>query len=327
MGEVVPSESAVPAGETVFCIFGAGAMGSLFGGRLSKFFPVYMVGRDTHVEAIRESGLRIGGENPGTFSPRAAVDVGEMAAQLREDGRNISHCMIFTKAYDTENALLELTKRENVIDAKTVIITLQNGMDNEDRLAEAFPDNPIAGGYCCHGAVHEGPGKVEHTGKGVTVIGPYRNIAIERVEDLSRYLGMVGFPNAVRENISEEIFKKVMINSCINALTAILDVPNGELLAIEWTKELMRRIVSEGCIVADRMGMDICPVPVLGMVEDVARRTRGNISSMLQDVRKNKRTEIESINGSIVRLARKHGLDAPVNETLEFLVKSKRGRQ
>ncbi len=317
----------VASGEEVFLVFGAGAMGSLFGARLAEHYPTYMVGRRPHVEAVRGKGLTLSGESQGTFRPRAAVNVDELADQLREDGRTITHCLIFTKAYDTKSAIKELGRRSDVIGEGTVLISLQNGFDNEARLRKAMSSNPIVGGYCCHGAIHEGPGRVVHTGKGATVIGPYNEITLGKVEDVSRCLGKAGFPNAVRENISEEIMKKVLINACINSLTAILDVPNGKLLEMEWTRELMRRIVSEGCIVADQMGMDICPVPVLKMVEDVAKRTCANLSSMLQDVRKGDRTEIDSINGAIVRLAREHGMEAPVNETLALLIKSKIGEE
>jgi len=119
----------------------------------------------------------------------------------------------------------------------------------------------------------------------------------------------------------------VITNAAINPLTAILDIPNGKLLERAETMELMKQVVAEGVDIAKEMGMDISPVTVLEMVTDVASRTKENLSSMLQDIRKGNRTEIDCINGSIVRLAKGYGREAPVNETLTRLVKVKQGRR
>ena len=313
-------------GSRVFLVYGAGAMGSLFGGLLSSAYPTYLINRKAHVEAIRKKGLEIEGKTQGTYRPKAVTDLAELSDLLARDGKSITHCLIFTKAYDTEKVLKELSSRQDIIDEKVIIISLQNGLDNERMISEMMPANPIIGGYCCHGVIHDRAGHIVHTGPGATIVGPYNNISIDEVKEFSRNLAEVGIPNSCKDTIRKEIFKKVVLNAAINSLTAILDIPNGELLEHEETKELMKNIVAEGCMVAGKMDMDICPVTVLGMVEDVARRTCLNQSSMLQDIRKGKRTEIDSINGAIVRLAQESGVEAPINETLTLLVRAKQAK-
>jgi 2-dehydropantoate 2-reductase len=219
-----------------------------------------------------------------------------------------------------------MARRKDIIGEDVVLISLQNGMDNEKIFLDIMPSNPIMGGYTCHGVIHDLPGHIIHSGEGFTVIGSFENISPERVTEFGECLESIGITPTVKDNIRKWIFKKVITNAAINPLTAILDIPNGELLKHAETEELMKQVVAEGVGIAKEMDMDINAITVLEMVKDVARRTRENISSMLQDIRKGNRTEIDCINGSIVKLAREFGREAPVNETLTRLVKLKQGR-
>lgn len=310
--------------QEAFLIYGAGAMGSLLGGLFSRHSPTYLVARGPHVKAVEEKGLDMEGETVGNFRPRAAVDLDELASQLSRDGASITHCIVFTKSYDTKQVLGEISGRDDIIGENVILVSLQNGLDNEGIFSTFMPRNPIIGGYTCHGVIHDGPGHIIHTGNGATVVGPYGNISREEVDSFTGYLERAGIAATVKDDIRRWIFKKVMINAAINSLTAILSVPNGDLLEHEETKLLMKQVVREGCAVAEKMGMDICPITVLDMADDVARKTCGNRSSMLQDIERGGRTEIDCINGAIVRLGRTVGVDTPVNETLTMLVKARR---
>ena len=310
-------------GQETFLIYGAGAMGSLLGGLFSRHFPTYLVARGAHVKAVEEKGLDMEGETGGNFRPRAAVDLNELAAQLLHDGASVTHCIVFTKSYDTKQVLGEISKRDDIIGENVILASLQNGLDNEGIFSNFMPHNPIIGGYTCHGAIHDGPGHIIHTGTGATVVGPYGNISRDEVDSFADCLDRAGITATVKDDIRLWLFKKVMINAAINSLTAILSIPNGDLLEHDQTKQLMKQVVQEGCSVAKKMGMNICPITVLEMAADVARKTCGNRSSMLQDVERGNRTEIDCINGAIVRLGRAVGVDTPVNETLTMLVKAR----
>ncbi len=301
-------------------------MGSLIGGLLSKFYTTYLVARKRHVEMISQKGLLIEGLTTGTFQPKAVTDLNALGELLAEDEQKITHCLVFTKSYDTREALVEISQRSDIIGKDVVLISLQNGMDNEKIFQEIMPSNPIIGGYTCHGVIHDLPGHIVHSGEGFTVIGSFANISDDQVAEFGNCLETIGITPTNKEDIRNWIFKKVITNAAINPLTAILDIPNGELLEYSETQELMKQVVAEGVEIAKEMNMDICALTVLEMVKDVASRTRENISSMLQDIRKGNRTEIDCINDSIVRLAREYGREAPVNETLTRLVKVKQGR-
>ena len=314
-------------GRQVFLIYGAGAMGSLVGGLLSRSYPTYLVARKRHAELISERGLVVEGLTNGTFRPGAVSDLDSLEKLLAGDRNRITHCLVFTKSYDTRKALREISRRRDIIGEDVVLISLQNGMDNEKIFLEMMPSNPIIGGYTCHGVIHDLPGHIIHSGEGFTVIGPYENISGRAVAEFGDCLRSIGIVPTLKDDIRKWIFKKVITNAAINPLTAILDIPNGGLLEHAETDELMERIVAEGVEIAKEMDMDISAATVLEMVKDVASRTRENISSMLQDIRKGNRTEIDCINGSIVRLAREYGREAPVNETLTNLVKLKQGQR
>ena len=314
-------------GQRVFLIYGAGAMGSLIGGLLSRFYSTYLVARKQHADEISEKGLVMEGLTTGTFKPRAVTDLDALGKVLAKDQNRITHCLVFTKSYDTREALREISRRKEIIRENVILISLQNGMDNEKIFLDMMPSNPIIGGYTCHGVIHDLPGHIVHSGEGFTVIGPYENISAAQVAEFGQCLVSIGITPTIKNDIRQWIFKKVITNAAINPLTAILDIPNGELLERAETQELMKRVVAEGVEIAKEMDMDISPVMVLEMVKDVASKTRENLSSMLQDIRKGNRTEIDCINGSIVRLAREYGLKAPVNETLTKLIKVKQGRR
>ncbi len=306
-------------GKPVFLIYGAGAMGSLFGSLLSQKYTTYIIGRKDHVDEINRRGLLIEGITQGSFSPGSYVNLDELLCD-HPDFR-VDFCMLFSKSHGTQEILETMKKYPSVIDSSLTFVSLQNGLDNEEKILREFSDNPIIGGYTCHGAIFDRPGHVEHTGIGDTVMGPYSNTDMTKVEELARCLDEVGIVPTLKEDIRDWIYKKVIINASINPLTALLNIRNGMLLENEGLQRIIHEIIYEGCRVAELNKISISSEIAFEMVRKVILNTRGNISSMLQDIRNGKPTEIDSINGAIVKLAENGGLKAPVNSSVHNLIK------
>jgi 2-dehydropantoate 2-reductase len=295
-------------------VVGAGAMGSLFGGYLcAGGHDVWLVDPwEEHVQAIRQRGLVIveaSGE-ARTVRPRAA---GEPTA--------VGPCdlvLVFVKSYHTEAAAASLAP---LLGADTVVLTLQNGLGNVDVLARHVPRHHLMAGTTAHGANVLGPGRIHHAGTGATIIGELDGTSSARLRRLVDAFTAAGLPCSESPNVLGVLWGKLLVNIAINPLTAILRVRNGRLLEMPEALEIMRLAVDEGAAVARRVGVAIPLADPWAHVQDVARLTAANRSSMLQDIEARRRTEIEVICGAVVREAERVGIPTPINRTLLGLVK------
>ncbi|MHC1595370.1 MAG: ketopantoate reductase family protein [Candidatus Syntropharchaeales archaeon] len=286
-------------------VMGAGALGSLFGGILaSSGEEVVLVGRERHVDAINKNGLKLSGLTDAVLDLKASVHL--EAADL----------ILFTvKSYDTQEAASKL-----IINDDTIILSLQNGLGNEERIQEVVGDHHVIGGITSHGALFIEPGHIKHTGIGNTVIGELDGAITERVLNIAKILSEAGIKTDVTDVIKQKIWEKLVVNVGINALTAITGVNNGKLLEIPALRELMHAASREAVEVGRKVGIDL-DHDLIEEVEDVARKTAANRSSMLQDVSRGKRTEIDAINGAVVKIGAEVGIETPVNRILTLLVK------
>jgi 2-dehydropantoate 2-reductase len=296
-------------------IIGSGAMGSLFGGRLSLAggeVLLYDVYRE-HVEAVNRDGLAIEDAASGAVTvtrPRASTDPAEAC------GADV--LVIFVKSTSTEAAAAQfapLTGRE------AVVLTLQNGLGNEAILRRHFGAGRTAAGVTSQGATFLGPGRIRHAGKGPThmSMADGRN---EKLAPLAEALEAAGFECRVEGDVAGLMWSKLIINVGINALTAITGQPNGKLLDFEETKSLMADLVAEAAAVAGARGIRLTYDDPLAAVHDVARKTGANRSSMLQDFDRKRPSEIDFINGAIVHEAAAAGIPVPVNAAVTRIVKA-----
>ena len=286
-------------------VFGAGAIGSLFGGILSDFgYDVTLVGREAHVKAINENGLIISGFTEKTIKVDATKEPVESDIVL-----------LTVKSYDTKQAIegIPLSK-------ETVVVSIQNGLNNLDTICKYVDETRVVGGVTSNGSLTLSPGKIKHTGIGYTVIGGLNEDGNAVARDVAKILTDAGLKTDVSGNILEDIWTKLMINVGINAPAALTGLRNGELPEIEETKWVMVESIKEAILVARKSGINI-PEGIIEKVFDVAKRTRENRCSMLQDVANNKKTEIDAINGAIVNLGEEMGVDTPINRTLYSLIK------
>jgi 2-dehydropantoate 2-reductase len=288
-------------------VFGAGALGSLFGGLLSQHNDVTLVARASHVEAIRSGGLRIAGITEMTCRVSAFEEV---PLDLAPDV-----VLVTTKAYDTQDAVGQLEP----FHGSAVFVSFQNGMGNEEAIAARA--SRVLGGVTSHGATLPEPGVVNHAGVGDTVVGPFKGVTMEEAREIADILTKSGIQTRVSDDIRRDLWMKLIVNCGINPLTAVTGVPNGGLLQVRELRNAMERAVREAVAVARAEGVAIEQDEAMERTVEVARLTAENRSSMLSDVERGRRTEIDAITGHVVSLAEAHGLEVPASRTLLSLVK------
>lgn len=292
---------------------GAGAMGCLYGGHLAEAgvdVSLMDVWRE-HVDAINAKGLHMTGVSgdrvvhvPATIDPET---VGEIDLML-----------LFVKSYDTAQAMRDSGP---LIGGDTCVLTLQNGLGNLEAITEVVGAGRVLGGTTSHGSTLVGPGEIRHAGVGPTVIGTLDGGSRSMAETAADMFNGASLQTRVSGDVRGDIWGKVLVNLGINALTALTGLRNGQLLEIPELRLLMRLAVEEGMMVAEADGVDLSIIDHVAHVYEVAEATGANRSSMLQDVDRGRRTEIDALNGAVVGLGEKLGVETPVNRALTSLVK------
>jgi len=295
-------------------IVGPGAMGCLLGAFLSKtkediFILDYKKERAAKIE---QSGITLEGA-PGNLQSKpkcssAAQDIGP--ADL---------VILCVKSYDTKKAILSA---KPLIGEDTSVLTLQNGIGNIEIIAEVVGNDKVIAGVTNLGVTLLETGKAKLAGKGETVIGRLDGKMTVMMRSIREIFNKCGLETKISRDIKGLLWSKLIINVGINALTAITRMNNGRLMEFEGTRRIMREAVTEAIRVAKRKRIKLTSDDPLAKVEAVSEATAANTSSMLQDILHNKRTEIDFINGVIVRQAQELRIPVPVNQTLVDLVKT-----
>ena len=292
-------------------VFGAGSVGSFFGGLLSEKYDVTLLGRKQHMEAIERQGLRITGKTEKVVHPKVWHSLGDL--------RDIDLILLTVKAYNTEAAMRDIVP---YIREDTMVLSLQNGLDNVEIIRRVMKkEGHILAGVTSHGLMRTEDGHIVHAGVGETVVGDVVWTERERAARIAEMLNSVGIQTRTTQNICGEMWAKAIVNAGINPITAITGLPNGYLLKVPALTALLERTCSEAMMVAEAARIRLPPCNIIEKTKDVARRTAENKSSMLQDIERGRRTEICSINGYISEVGKRHGVDTPVNSTLTALVK------
>ena len=293
-------------------VVGAGALGTLFAGRLAwSGTSVTLVGHPgPHIDAIDDRGIWI--ERPeGT-----AVSVDVTVTIEHDDVAAADWVLLAVKSYDTESAMADIAPS---LDGTTVL-SVQNGLGNAETIANYVARDQVVVGTTGHGASIPEPGRVDHAGTGETVIGRYFTDTDEEVEAIAAMLTAADVETRVTDRPKDAIWEKLLVNVAINAATALTRVQNGRLITTQPGERLLERAIEEGVAVARAEGRSV-PNDVADHAKTVARQTATNISSMRQDIESGSRTEIDALNGAIVSLGREHEIETPVNRTLADLVR------
>ena len=294
-------------------VVGAGAMGSLFGGLLAEsgaevwLFDIWA----EQIAAINQNGLNIEKDgHPRRVHIKATTDPDHI--------EKADLVIVFVKSPQTRPAADIAGK---LVGSKGLVLTLQNGMGNANIIAETVADDRIVAGTTAHGATLLAPGRIRHAGTGATIIGMWAGKNLDHADRIACVMTKAGIETEVVQNVQSVIWNKLLINVGINAITALTGIKNGQILDLEITQNLLQAAVEEAMSVTRAQGIQVDENTVEHVFQ-VAKATGANRSSMGQDVDNKRLTEIDAINGAVVRIAEKLGLKVPVNLTLTALVKT-----
>ncbi len=291
-------------------ILGTGAMACLFGARLVPFAQVTMLGTwQEGLAALRSGGIRL--DNDGVSST-AAIRATSNAAECR----GARHALLLVKSWQTARAARQLRE---CLAPDGVVLTLQNGLGNREQLEHALGPERVAQGVTTCGVTLLGPAHGRVGGEGITYLARH-----PRLGPLIGLLREAGFVVEEVDDVEGLAWGKVVVNAAINPITALLRVPNGDLLSPEragaWRSAT--EAAQEAAAVARALGVRLPFDEAQGYVANVARKTAANRSSMLQDVERGRPTEIDSISGAVVAQGQRAGVATPVNRVLWDLVRS-----
>lgn len=286
-------------------VMGAGAVGCYYGGMLARAgHAVTLIGRSQHVEAVRRDGLHM---DTQSFQAHVPVEASTDASAVR-GAKLVLFCV---KSTDTESAAADI---EPHLDPDALVLSLQNGVDNAERL-QAIVRRKVSPAVVYVAAEMVGPGHVKHHGRGELVIAP-----TAASDELITLLGNAGVPVQISDNVVGALWVKLILNCAYNALSAVSQLPYGRLAKGEGVEAVMRDIVQECLAVARGQGVTV-PGDVWEAVQAIARTMPTQYSSTAQDLARGKRTEIDHLNGYVVRKGEALGIATPVNRVLHALVK------
>jgi 2-dehydropantoate 2-reductase len=295
------------------CVIGAGRMGSLYGALIARagYWVVLFDWWQAHIEAVRRNGLRLRGIT-GDFR----VDV-PATVEAQEVGL-CDMAIILTNTNQTE-AAAEVAER--VLKPEGFALTLQNGVGNIEALSEVLGPHRVVGGLSYHSAALVEPGIVDHTHKGPTWIGEIDGSRSKRLQALEGLLHTSGFEPTIVPNIVEYIWDKFVHNCAYNALCAVSGLRVGEVVRAPAADELQTRIVEEALAVVRAMGIVLPDSDPLRHIKEFGR-AKFNKPSMLQHLEEGRQTEIDSLNGAVVRHGRALGISTPYNDALTLMIKA-----
>lgn len=294
-------------------ILGIGAMGCLFGARLSPHADVTLIGQwPAQRRALAAAPLRY--VHPDGHEDRVRL---RAVSDPRQVG-TVDLALIVTKAGKTAAAAQVAA---GILAPTGVAVTLQNGLGNDTVLADVLGADRVTVGVTTQGASTGGaPGVVIDGGAGLTVLATRPPIEAQ-VRAAAALFERGGLRVDIAVDVRALVWGKLAVNAAINPLTAILRVPNGALVGSDWTRVLVDQVAGEVSAVAAAQGITL-PMDAAAQARDVARRTAANRSSMLQDVLRGAETEIDAINGAVVRVGEAQGVPVPVNRVLYTVVKA-----
>jgi 2-dehydropantoate 2-reductase len=290
---------------TRIAVMGAGAVGCYYGGMLARAgHEVVLIGRPEHVRAIERDGLWL--ETKG-FDERVRVSASTETRAI-EGATLVLFCV---KATDTESAAAAMRPH---LAPDALVLSLQNGVDNAERLRAVLAQT-VAAAVVYVAVGMAGPGHVKHHGRGELVIEP-----VGGSEALVRLLIGAGVPTEVSDNVRGALWAKLILNCAYNAVSAITQLPYGRLAQQEGVQALMREVVSE-CLAVARADAVQVPGDVAAAVRKIAETMPAQFSSTAQDLARGKRSEIDHLNGHVLRRGAALGVATPVNSVLHTLVR------
>jgi 2-dehydropantoate 2-reductase len=294
-------------------VVGAGAVGSYFGGLLARAGrDVTLMARPEHVKAIQENGLYMECQSFQEHVPvKASSEYKSIAgADL------ILFCV---KSPDTESVAKEI---KPYLAEGSIILSLQNGVDNCERIKTVL-SNPTYPAVVYVATGMAGSGHVKHFGRGELVIGDPedREACLDQLSGIQDYLNKGNAPCSISKKIKHDMWLKFLVNCSYNAISGIGQIEYGQIVQSKHTNDLIGQIIKEFLAVAEKEGINISLEQAILANEQIAKTMAKQKSSTAQDLMKHKKTEIDYLNGYIVRCGMAHQIPVPANQSVYALVK------
>lgn len=310
-------------------VVGAGAVGCFYGGMLARHgVDVTLIARAEHVKAITAHGLFM---NCQTFQAHVPIRATtELSAAAQAD-----LVLLCVKSPDTEATGLALRQ---VLSPHTVVLNLQNGVDNAPTLQRLLP-NPVFPAVVYVATAMEGPGQLKHNGRGELVMGEMNTPgaltapegqgphAQRLLSEVATLFAAAGVPCDVSATVKDALWFKFLINCVVNAVSAIGQIEYGRMVLVPEVRTLLGQLTTEFLAVANAEGVHFDRAHVDETFEGLYRSMAGQRSSTAQDVARGKRTEIDHLNGLLTRLGQQHGISTPTHQALYALIKLLEFRQ
>lgn len=290
-------------------VMGAGAVGCYYGGMLARAgHTVTLIARPQHVQAVARDGLRM--------ETRSFDEPVRLAASPEASAVQGADVVLFcVKSTDTEAAGAQIRAH---LAPHALVLCLQNGVDNADRLRTVLPDHAVAAAVVYVATEMAGPGHVKHHGRGELVIEPVAGSGASQAA--AQALIAAGVPTEISDNVRGALWAKLILNCAYNAVSAIAQRPYGETVVGEGIQGVMDDVVAECLAVAQAEGVRL-PGDIHDAIRKIAQTMPAQYSSTAQDLARGKRSEIDYLNGLIVRRGAAQGIATPANRVLWALVK------
>lgn len=286
-------------------VMGAGAVGCYFGALLAKAgHELVLIGRPAHVEAIAAKGLLLERASGSEYVPLRAVTGAEGV-------QGAGLVLVCVKSADTEQVAAEMAPH---LAPAAMLISLQNGVGNAQRLTTALGRGVLPAAVYVATEM-AGPGHVRHHGRGELKLGQGHG-----ARELAALLNEAAIPTDIAEDVEAVLWTKLVLNCAYNAVSAVTRAPYGHIVAVEGAHELIRALVDEAVAVAAAEGVLLAPDQAERCIE-AAQAMKGQLSSTAQDLIRGRKTEIDDLNGHVVRRGAAHGIPTPVNAAMTTLVK------
>jgi 2-dehydropantoate 2-reductase len=296
---------------------GAGAVGCYYGGMLARAgHEVVLIARPQHVEAIQRDGLRM--QTRG-FDEYVRLD----ASSRPEAVRGADLVLFCVKSTDTESAGAQIRPQ---LSADALVLCLQNGVDNAERLRSVLPDAAVAAAVVYVATEMAGPGHVQHHGRGDLVIEPAGQGGRHSSQAVAQAFIAAGVPTEISYNVRGALWAKLILNCAYNAVSAIAQLPYGKTVQGVGIQDVMRDVVAECLAVAKAEGVEV-QGDVRAAVDKLAGSMPNQYASTAQDLARGRRSEIDYLNGLIVQRGEALGVATPANRVLWALVKLLEGKQ
>lgn len=297
-------------------VIGTGAVGGYYGAKLVKAgYDVTFFGTEKSVEIIKDKGIYVNSVDGDIEikEPKIFYDYETM--------KDMDLILLCTKAYHTEQIAKAL--KPNMSD-KALVISLQNGVENESLLSEILGKENIIGASIYVFTSSESAGIITHKGSGSIILGELNGEITQRLQKLEKLFSDANIPTKTSASIMRDLWKKLFVNAAYNGITAVIGDSLKDINKIPEAKQAYYDILKECQLIANAEGMDIKDIEVDKIFDKLNQDNFMSVkSSTLQDIEKGKPVEIDSIQGAVVRIAKKHNLKAPLNNLIYSLIKLK----